>query len=266
LRELNTLADLDSKARQLPRATDWLVYPWFMFARYRHLRPRRTPDSSTQRDSHLRACAKAFNQTLARWKKKIASHPEARRALQNLSPELGRQLAALLVDVMANLEMHRKKYPPGLKALTLEAPRRARMLKRKRSKVQQSLESWLSYAARLNPLLAYADLDAGKRCLEILGGVRERDYPALFESMRASQLVPEDPTVRAMVDLYWFFRYGCKLTGDESEVRVALLRNHFWTVHGVPKVEYLAEYRTGESMGCQAVHEAVRRSRLSQGT
>lgn len=67
----------------------------------------------------------------------------------------------------------------------------------------------------------------------------------------------EDVAVFGMVKLYWFFRHGCGLTGDESEVRVARLRNAFWTEHGVSTVPFRAEYFTGQSQGCEAVHVAV---------
>jgi len=78
--------------------------------------------------------------------------------------------------------------------------------------------------------------------------------------------VKTDPTTFAMVQLYWLLRHGCGLTGDESEVRVALIRNFFWAPLGVPKVKFRPFYEEGESQGCSAVRQAVRRFHLPKGT
>jgi hypothetical protein len=83
------------------------------------------------------------------------------------------------------------------------------------------------YARGLDRLLAGDDEETARRCLEILAVNGDYDHASILESLRGPHPVPEDPTVRGMVDLYWFFRQCCGLTGDEAEVRVALLRNTF---------------------------------------
>ena len=91
----DTIADLDKRAATLPKARSWLNYPYFMFARYVHLRPKKE--------------SKVFSKTLETWEDRIASDPEAKRALETLDRELRKQLAALLVDVISELETYTKK-------------------------------------------------------------------------------------------------------------------------------------------------------------
>jgi hypothetical protein len=248
----STLADLDVRATTLPRARNWLNYPYFMFARYPHLRPLMS--------------GKTFWQRLGTWEHRIESDSKARRALADLEPELRKQLAAFCVDVISELEMHAKKVSRPPKTFAAEAKRRARMLKRKRERVRRELKNLLRYASSLDRLLAGDDEEVARRCLEILGGIRDYSQIQTLEALRGPHPVPDDPIVRGMVDLYWFFRQYCKLTGDEAEVRVAILRNAFWTEYGASRVEYLPAYRTGESQGCSAVHEAVRRFRPTRDT
>ena len=85
----------------------------------------------------------------------------------------------------------------------------------------------------------------------------------VYESLPSEYPRPASTEVFGMVKLYWLFRHECGLTGDESEVRVARLRNAFWIEYGVRPVKFRAIYRAGESIGCNAVHAAVRRFRLS---
>lgn len=242
----DTLADLDAKASTLQQARGWRAYPYFMFARYPHLRP--AGDD------------KAYQHTLKAWESRLASHPEAKRALEQLDRALTEQLTALIVDVVSDLEVYKRKTSRPPKTFKTEMQRRNRMLKCKRERARRMLEDLFVYAASLDPLQAGDNAEAAKRCLKILDHVRDYDYASILEAP-AVHPVSKDPTVRAMIDLYWFFRSGCQLPGDEAEVRVALLRNAFWTEIGISRIEYLSKYRTGESKGCSAVHEAVRRFR-----
>jgi hypothetical protein len=252
-RELfNTMAYLDAQAATFPKARSWLNYPYFMFARYPHLRPSNN--------------GRAFWQKLEEWENRIESDSKAARALEDLKPDLRKQLAALLVDIIAELQMYKKKISRPPKTFLAETERRKRMLVRKREKARRELESLRGYARGLDRLLAGDDEEAARRCLEILAGIGDYDHAAILKALEGAHPVPEDPTVRGMVDLYWFFRHGCKITGDEAEVRVALLRNAFWTRYGVAGVDYRPAYVAGESKGCQAVHEAIRRFRPPRGT
>jgi hypothetical protein len=95
-RELfNTMAELDARAAALPKARNWLNYPYFMFARYPHLRP-----SNNDR---------TFWQKLEEWDNRIESDSKAARTLADLKPDLRKELASLLVDIIAELEVYRKK-------------------------------------------------------------------------------------------------------------------------------------------------------------
>jgi hypothetical protein len=248
----NTLADLDTLAATLPKARSWLDYPYFMFVRFPHLRPVRNGSE--------------FWQKIEEWENQIECDSKARRALADLKPVLRKQLAGLLVDIVAELEMYKRKISRPPKTFLAEAQRRKRMLLRKREKARRELANLRSYARDLDRLMAGDDEEAAGRCLEILGGIRDYDYVSVLEGLRGTHPVPDDPTVRGMVDLYWFFRHACNLTGDEAEVRVALLRNAFWIKYGVSEVDCRPTYIAGESKGCQAVHEAVRRFRPPQGS
>ena len=55
------------------------------------------------------------------------------------------------------------------------------------------------------------------------------------------------------------------LETGESKVRVALIRNAFWTQR-TNAVAYLPDYDGAESKGCTAVRQAVNRFRPNQGT
>jgi hypothetical protein len=78
--------------------------------------------------------------------------------------------------------------------------------------------------------------------------------------------IAQNPTTFAMVQIYWFFCSGCNLTGHDSEVRVALIRNAFWAQVGIPAVTYRESYTGDQSRGCDAVKQAVHRFRWPQGT
>lgn len=243
----DTIADLDKKAATLPKARNWLNYPYFMFSRYPHLRPSKDD--------------KVFLRTLRRWEERIASHAEARHVLEDLGPAHSEQLAALLVDVIADLEMSRNKISRPRKTFIKAAESRARMLKRKRRKARRALEDLQKYARTRDPLLESEDEEAAKDCVKILDRLRECDFASRLNTVTSLHPVPEDLIASSMVRLYWFFRNACKLAGDEAEIRVALLRNSFWPKYGVATVEIIPFYRTaGESKGCSAVHQAVLRS------
>jgi hypothetical protein len=190
---------------------------------------------------------------------KIESDALSARAIAGLAADLRIQLAALLLDTTAEVQMHAKKISRPRRTFRAEAERRKRMLKRKREKVRAALQNWLDYARDLDPLLAGDSREIASRCIELLGEVKDYDPALIVETIDATHPVTHDPVVKGMLSLYWFLRGACGLPGDEAEVRVALLRNAFWKQYGVSEVAYRPEYVTGESQGCQAVHEAVRR-------
>jgi hypothetical protein len=189
--------------------------------------------------------------------------------LQGLTKEQQIQLAALMVDVASDLEKYRnrKQAQVWFRSLGREGPRRQRMLLRKVAKVRQALDDLHKYAESLDPSVGseyQQAADAALAQLSVLGGARP--FEPLLDLSAELRGIAGDPTSFSMVQLYWFFRHECGLSGDESEVRVAVLRNELWHEYGVDRVAYRPRYEDAESRGCQAVHEAVRRFRPRQGT
>lgn len=153
-----------------------------------------------------------------------------------------------------------------LRKLVHDTPSRKRMVNRKLRDVRRKLENLRTYADRLDPMLGCKKyVVAAKDCLNRLPQkVDDSSFPN-FQSLIEDPFfytAPMNPTNCCMVRLYWFFRRGCRLSGDESEVRVALIRNAFWGKYGIAPVSYRPDYSEAESKGCPAVHEAVRRFRL----
>jgi len=274
-RPFNWLKDGDEKAKSLPRATDWLgKYSPFMFARYPNLRPKPTPG-----DAHSRIMCEFGERTAAQqfaeWERRIAQNTEAAPCLERLSAEQRRQLAALLLDTTVALEMRPAvaRSSQFKRQLRREATARLRVLSRKLQTARQSIEELMAYAQdsgkgnTVDASCHSARLVLGQpyrfaaskalRALDIKSLPDAREHVELASESLAPE--DEDPEVFGMVQLYWFFRHECSLSGNESEVRVARLRNAFWTQHGARKVRYRSEYDKVQSQGCEAVHVAVSR-------
>jgi hypothetical protein len=184
-----------------------------------------------------------------------------------LDPEQNRQLAALSRDILFSLEVYNDHRRDAGRAYKLagEGERRTRMLSRKVAKLREQLGDLQDYAKELDPLLGTEHVRAADRSLKDLENLNE-DVSAgeRYRLLKSKYPTLEDPAQLGMVQLYWLFRHECGLTGDEAEVRVALLRNGLWTEHGVECVQSLREAysaETAESMGCDAVHVAVTRYR-----
>jgi hypothetical protein len=169
-----------------------------------------------------------------------------------------KQLAALLLDTITALESY-KTYRRSAKRVNKLArePGGVRTLNKKIEKAQAAVKELGDYARRLDiqDVSIVADLCFKKLSVLLIGDTT----PQFYNSIKAMYPTPKDPVGLCMVQLYWFFRHGCGLKGREAEVRVALLRNGFWKELGVYEVPFRPEYKTGESRGCDAVHEAVRR-------
>ena len=279
----NWLKDLDAKARDLPRAKNWLEpYGPFLLVRYPHLQSQPIPGNNRSQliwESDLRTAARV----LAEWESCIAANREASVCLGGLSTELRKQLSALMVEIVSTLETRSAENRSGqfYKHIVEEAKVRKRVLDRKLQKARQAARELKEYAEdsrernkvepnnarhRARQTLGYSYLIVAANALTALdaGGPHnaERHIEIATESLSPEE---KDPEVFGMVQLYWFFKHACKLTGNESEVRVARLRNAFWTLHGVRKVKYRSRYDEVESQGCEAVHVAVTRFK-PQGT
>jgi hypothetical protein len=218
--------------------------------------------------------ASAFR-VLAEWESKIANHKKSADCLHGLNPEQRQQLSALLVETIDAFEGCKRQGARSQmrRQLADEASRRTRMLDRKLEKARKAVKELEDYTGdpderSVDPLSDARQILSRKYGVAAQRALRELDVQrttpkeiGFYESLRSEYETPERVEGFGMVKLYWFFRHGCGLTGDESEVRVARLRNAFWTEHGMSRVEYRRTYRDGESRGCEAVHVAVRRWR-----
>jgi hypothetical protein len=274
-RSFNWLEMLDKEAAKLTRATSWLEpYGPFMLARYPNLRPK-----PINGDVHSQIMCDSGEQTAGRlfaeWESRIMVNTESSVCLEKLDAGRRRQLAALLLETVVDLEMRTATDRSSHWAwhVCKEAARRLRVLNRKLQKARQAIQEVMVYAedpGKRNALdaprhsarqmLGHPYRIAAARALRALD---ERSLPAARQHVElASELLASqepDPEVFGMVRLYWFFRHECGLSGHESEVRTARLRNAFWPEYGVRKVGYRAKYVTGQSQGCEAVHVAVNR-------
>lgn len=272
-RLFNWLEWLDRKAGTLPRATNWIKpYGPFMLARYSHLRPksvRGNPHSRIMCESGEKTAAQLFGQ----WEARIAGSKEAACCLDRLDSEQRKQLAALLLDTICEFQIGEadSRSSQWARHLRREAPARLRELNRKLQKAQKAVEELRAYAEDSDTVNPDAASLHTARCLlgQTYRFAADRALKALamecppnareFAKVASEHPTPERVEAFGMVQLYWFFRHGCNLSGDEAEVRTARLRNAFWTEHGIDKVPYRAEYIPGESKGCNAVHAAVTR-------
>lgn len=129
----NWLEDLDKKAETLPRASSWLGSYWlFMLARYSRLRPTSIPGnahSSIMCEAGERSAADEFEA----WESRIAGSSDAVVCLKGLDTEQRKQLAALMIDIVSDLDMKTATDSSSQwkRQLCKEAPARIRMLNQK---------------------------------------------------------------------------------------------------------------------------------------
>ena len=210
-----------------------------------------------------------IQETFAKWEAKIAAHAAARRAIDDLNPDLRHQLAAMVHDTVTAFEIYteRKEFVTRAKTLAAEGDRRGRKLGTKVQAAKSALVRLRDYASNLDPQIGEPYSRTAAWCLAQLdplvaplSSARWQEIHAGFKDSRKHHPVPDDPTSLNMVQLYWFFRHGCGVNGDESEVRAALIRNAFWD-RWVDPVTIVPRYTGSESVGCGAVHVAVHRFR-----
>jgi hypothetical protein len=256
----NWLKWLDKVVRKFPSEANWLQYPPFQFARCRLFMMARYPQLRRP----------FFDEVLCRelssGEHRILEHRDTRHTVNGLNDQQRKELAALFLDIVESLKSYRahRRRANRVNKLAREAPSRTRMLTRKLGKARRALENLRVYAQSLDELLGWEHARLTKICLEALQKLKEDSDPKFYKSIEAEYPVLEDPAALGTVQLYWFFRHGCRLSGDEAEVRVARIRNAFWTEHGVSEVPYRPKYQPGESKGCDAVHVTI--LRFKQGT
>jgi len=209
------------------------------------------------------------------WEAKIARHEDTAVCLQGLDSQQRKQLAALLIETLEAFEYRQQQGARSRlrRHLAGEAEPRTRMLDRKLEKARKAVQELEDYASdagtgpsdqschAARQMLGRKYHLAARRALRELRVQTTPDEIEFCESQRNEYATPDHAEGFGMVQLYWFFRHECRLTGNESEVRVARLRNAFWTDHGVSDVKYRRTYQDAESIGCEAVHGAIHRWR-----
>jgi len=275
---VNWLELSDAKASTLPRAKGWCNYPYFLQIRYPDLQPTppsSSPTSQTGRVQHqlFKLEKEAFYETLSDFRTQIETHEEASRAVEDLTEDQRQQVAALLVDSITSFEKYKPdaKFAKELKQLDREAPRRLRNLKRKIDTSRDALQKLHDYASQLHRTLRagwsqdhwHRWTDAKKAsasCLETLEDVELPKPESFSGDLEDSNWHLNDPTTLYMVKFYWFFRHGCGIGSNESQVRVALIRNTFWREWATP-IQARPSYDSVDSQGSTTVRQAVRRFR-----
>ncbi len=284
---INWLKLTDAIAVTLPRARSWINYPYFFFVRYPHLQPADSADRKHQ--LHLEVCRETVQEELHKWESRIEKDENARQVLKGLNRGHRAQLAALMIDCDADLGDYfaRLEYHKRLRKAAFGAAGNERVLKSKLVAVHEALYKLInlpSFSAITDDHIANRKVEACRRAYVRLESYLAKLSPLLKpihlfgnvlpepESIRFPDLVgllntpgfhviPTYPVAPCMIKLYWFFRHGCEITGDQSEVRVALLRNTFWKKYKIPLVKYREKFdrEAAEPAGCPAVIEAVRR-------
>ena len=250
----NWLKWLDEKVGKFPIEADWTKHPpfhvgpcnLFMMARYPQLR-RPVADE-------------VLRQEFDRGERQISQHPEAAIVLEKLDERQRTQLAALSLDIMEALKTYgaERRFAERVKKLAGEAHRRIRVLGRNLEKAQRELKNLRNYAARLDAVMAWDYVSTASRCLELLTSLKTAETE-FYESLKADYPRLEGPVAVGMVELYWFFREGVGMTGDEAEIQVGLLRNALWKKFGISQVNIRRTYDKVQSAGCDSVRRAARR-------
>jgi len=247
----NWLQELDKKMEVLSDRLTWsdLGYegcPLFILTRY----PKLGGVTRSFIDAEIEHC-----------EEQISEDPITRCVPDGLGSHERKQLAALLLDTIEALKSYNaaRRSAKRVNKLARE-PGKVRILNKKFQKTQATLQELGDYAKSLDIQDVRWVADACLKKLSVLP-IGDTEF---YRSIKPMYPTPKDPVGRGMVQLYWFFRHGCGLSGDEAEVRVARIRNALWTEHGVRKVDYRPNYQIGESKGCDAVHVTV--LRFKQGT
>jgi len=251
----NWLEEYDRRAQEFTKANDWFEYPLFTFARFPQLQP-------ASRGTF-------FSEWIAAWKKLIGQDPKAKIVLNNLTDDQKTQLAALVSDTVSDLEIfrNRRKSKEWFGKLVAGEKSWPSKLQFKYLDACQAVKHLSEYAAKRNSISSEYQRRAAA-ALEVLCPSHPPDKRTLKEASVYKELaaITNDPKNEEMVHLYSFFRSECNLSGHEAEVRTALIRNAFWTQLDISKVNCRESYQAGESWGCDAVKQAVRRFKPYQGT
>lgn len=267
----NWLKEADKATHGRQRYRDWFGVSLSAFdvVRYPFLRPEKPPAGDPERTMY-EVAEILFERHLKKVESRLAL--ETPEAVADLTAEQRIQLAALAEDCEVGIKCYNliKPINDAQKKIAREGERRVKMLRRKLMKVLHGLEDLKDYARQMDSqygfeelptrvglcLLALKQFKSAQGLADEFAWCREQG-----EDPRKSPTLAINPTTRCMVKLYWFFRDGCSLSGDESEVRVAMIRNSFWMELGVEPIDYVPAYNIEENKGCTAVRLAVARYR-----
>ena len=249
---INWLDWLDGKISALRPGSDWFNDSELALQRCRRFIMVRFPELPRLLPDQV------LCDELSRGEERVRNSDHADWILRDLKPDQRNQLAALLIDVTEALEfyVHHGHASKSASKLAAEHNRRKRMLLRKVSKIRCELELLLKYAEDLHPLLGLKYVRETKRCLKSLANLKESPFEDdVCRSLKAEYQKVEDPRQLGMVELYCFFRYECRCSGPDSEVRVGMLASDFLA----STLKYIPKYDGAESQGCPAVRIAVSR-------
>jgi hypothetical protein len=256
----NWLQWLDYEVEGFSNTSNWTHHPPFQLARCQLFMMARYPQFERPFADGV------LFREFSRGKKQLSEHPEARLSLSGLNDRQKTEAAALVIDIIEALSSYKayRRRANRVHELAREAPSRIRMLNRKLKRAREAIEELREYSREVEGSLGWEYAGAAEDALVRLHRLNEDNHPEYYRTVVDEYPELEAPVTLGMIQLYWFFRYGCELTGDDAEVRVGRIRNAFWTSHGVSEVEIRTSYQTGLSKGCDAVHVAV--SRFKQGT
>lgn len=249
------LASLDGWAQEWTPAKSWLhPYDYFVLTRYPRLQP--VEDAVGK---------EVYERQLARQLIQLASC--SLRILKRLTPEQQKQVAALVYELSLHFEEHRRyaEELARLRELIKSWKRLEREVGQAKRKIDSAIERVLKFASALKD-------PVGSNILAASCKMKQRLSPQDLESWMNAlvrndyfRLFASDPSILAMVQLYWLFRHGFGFDAGESELRTALIRNCLWT-NFVKPVRCISRKMTDQPIGCDAVRKAVRRFRLPKGT
>ena len=170
------------------------------------------------------------------------------------------QLAGLVIDLVGDKDMFRilSSEEKEWKQISKDGRKKQEKLTNYVLNARTALTKLRDLAVRASPSLGVPYKSAAERCLRDLDTLYER-VPSPIESRHSRPT--ENPLSSSVVPLYWFFTEECGLSGNESEVRAAMIRNEFLTPPESAKLKYKAQYSNAESQGCSAVRLAVKRWR-----
>ena len=253
----NWLKEADKAACRKERYPDWWCFGISAFdvVRYPSLRPEKPPAEDPERPV-FEVAEILFERYLSKLETRLAK--ETPEVLAELTAEQRIQLAALVSDCEEKFNLYGiiKPVANAQMKIAREGERRVKMLRRKILKVLQGLTDLRDYARQMDSQYGFEELPARVRlCLLALEKFKSAQGLAdefawcreQGEDPRKSRLPITDPTTLCMVSLYWFFREECSLSGDESEVRVAVIRNIIWKELGVEHVAFVSAYNGYEN-------------------